>query len=492
MQTHIGGERKPGGRCCAHFVKAPGSGSKTPPFGADADRSAEGGAPKLATSPNPSGEDRGLHCAGAHAHAERTSKHHDDRDLDAPRAQQHAARHLRTHRRAGRRTNVERSRQAHRTADRGCRRRSRPIRTTRVRSFSRRFRRRFELRPRSGLDRLWWRVLRDRIGCLWVAHQQLGIDGHRDNEGGRRRDHIARRVLEHAMLGHLADRQFEICSPSGFTCRDRDPGPNAARVSGRRLQELPYPIAHRRLVRACRWRVPPHVEPRRQQQRERKREPHAAGRIPRACRRDRERRGDVSSRPQRARRIGVATAQLRLLGWPFVDTRASATFLAALTGTALTLACNKQDSGATEVPGSTTATTADASGEHACGNHAEGACSAAPRKDAGPAPATVRSFGLAPGKFAEANLQMKRGATVTATFAEGSADLTWDIHSHDHSGETKIHDHGVGGSGTVEFTAPEDGVFSILWKNGGATLSSLEVSISLGDGTSIHSWMPAQ
>lgn len=163
-------------------------------------------------------------------------------------------------------------------------------------------------------------------------------------------------------------------------------------------------------------------------------------------------------------------------------------------GTTLTLACDKGGSGATEVPDSVEVpanSKAEDAGEHACGNHAEGACGGDTPADAA-AVATTRSFEVAPGRFAEANFQMRKGASVTATFAEGSADIAWDVHSHDHSGGTKIHDKGAGGTGTVEFIAPEDGVFSILWKNGGATSTPLEVSISLGDGASIHSWMPAE
>lgn len=177
-----------------------------------------------------------------------------------------------------------------------------------------------------------------------------------------------------------------------------------------------------------------------------------------------------------------------------MDTKTIAAVLAGLTGTTITLACDKTPE-ATEVPSGNGAAhddAADAAGEHACGNHAEGACGADKPADAEQAVATSRSFDVAPGKFAEANFQMKKGASVTATFAEGSGDIAWDIHSHDHSGGTKIHDKGAGGSGTVEFTAPEDGVFSILWKNGGSASSPLDVSITLGEGASIHSWMQAK
>ncbi len=176
-----------------------------------------------------------------------------------------------------------------------------------------------------------------------------------------------------------------------------------------------------------------------------------------------------------------------------MDAKTIAAVLAGLAGTTITLGCDRTPD-ATEVPGGKGAErdTAGAAGEHACGNHAEGACGAGKSADADPAVATSRSFDVAPGKFAEANFQMKKGSTVTATFAKGSGDIAWDVHSHDHSGGTKIHDKGASGSGTVNFTAPEDGVFSILWMNGGSASSPLEVSITLGEGASIHSWMPAE
>ena len=104
--------------------------------------------------------------------------------------------------------------------------------------------------------------------------------------------------------------------------------------------------------------------------------------------------------------------------------------------------------------------------------------------------ANDRLFQIEPGNFAEANFKMKKDSTVTVAFSKGAADLVWDVHSHDHSGGTKIHDKGTGGDGTVEFTAPEDGVFSVLWKNNGSTGTPLDVSVTLGDGAALNSWMP--
>jgi hypothetical protein len=156
-----------------------------------------------------------------------------------------------------------------------------------------------------------------------------------------------------------------------------------------------------------------------------------------------------------------------------------------------TLACDKAKPETTDVPGGAHTSADDSAGEHACGNHADGACGG---HSAGPATAvaTSRTFEVEPGKFAEANFEMKKGSTVTVGFEKGSGDIAWDVHSHDHSGGTKIHDQGQGGAGSVVFTAPEDGMFSVLWKNGGTTATPLDVSVTLGDGAILHSWIPAE
>lgn len=166
--------------------------------------------------------------------------------------------------------------------------------------------------------------------------------------------------------------------------------------------------------------------------------------------------------------------------------------LATLTGSSLAVACHRAPA-ATEVPASAPATTVDAAAEHVCGNHAEGACSSETPSETElkPEAPTARSFEVSPGQFAEANFTMAKGSTVTVTFARGSAEIAWDVHSHDHAGGTKIHDNGAGGDGTIEFTAPEDGVFSALWRNNGTSPTPLDVSVDLGEGARVHSWMPA-
>src|SRR5688572_1223443 len=143
-----------------------------------------------------------------------------------------------------------------------------------------------------------------------------------------------------------------------------------------------------------------------------------------------------------------------------MNTKMIAATLAGLTGGALVFACDKADPPATEVPAATEP--APGAAEHACGNHAEGACAGDAKGEVDPsaAAATTAAFTIDPGKFAEANFKMAKGSKVTITFAEGSAEIAWDVHSHDHEGGTKIHEQGKGGTGTVDFVAPSDGVFS--------------------------------
>lgn len=167
------------------------------------------------------------------------------------------------------------------------------------------------------------------------------------------------------------------------------------------------------------------------------------------------------------------------------------TIAAVLAGLASN-ACEKtMSSAATEVPAAADdaadASGSETAGEHACGTHAEGICAG----DAADAPSS-RSFAIAPGEFAEANFRMTKGSMVTVAFSRGSFAIAWDVHSHDHAGGTKIHDEGKGGAGTIEFTAPSDGVFSVLWKNTGTEATPLDATVTLSDGAAIHSWMPAE
>ena len=171
---------------------------------------------------------------------------------------------------------------------------------------------------------------------------------------------------------------------------------------------------------------------------------------------------------------------------------AIAAALAGMTGAVPGLACDKTTSPATEVPASSEPQE-PAPAEHACGNHAEGACAADTNGTADPADVpTARSFRIAPGEFAEANFKMAKGSKVIVVFSKGGPEIAWDVHSHDHAGGTEIHDKGNGGVGTIEFVAPEDGVFSVLWKNAGGSATPLDATVTLSEGATIHSWMPAE
>jgi hypothetical protein len=100
-----------------------------------------------------------------------------------------------------------------------------------------------------------------------------------------------------------------------------------------------------------------------------------------------------------------------------------------------------------------------------------------------------RSFALAPGAFAEANLELPAGGTVRATFDAGAVPVHWDVHSHP-GDEVVIHDQGQATNGTLEFTPPEAGPFSLLWENRAAASTQLAVTLELPPGASVHSWHP--
>ncbi|MGH1348848.1 MAG: hypothetical protein ACRBN8_45350 [Nannocystales bacterium] len=143
----------------------------------------------------------------------------------------------------------------------------------------------------------------------------------------------------------------------------------------------------------------------------------------------------------------------------------------------------------TEVPSPTVQESAAAE-EHSCGNHAEGACGGEVSEQPTAALATERNFEVAVGKFAELNMTLRKGATVRVVFSSAGGAVTWNVHSHAHGGGTNIHDEGSSRDGTIEFTAPDDGVFSVLWKNDAEAATPLEVAVELGEGASVHSWMP--
>jgi hypothetical protein len=174
-----------------------------------------------------------------------------------------------------------------------------------------------------------------------------------------------------------------------------------------------------------------------------------------------------------------------------MDIKTIAALLSSLAGAPLLVGCTKPPAAEPpELPASEDPQDPEdpALGEHACGNHAEGACGSAAADEA---PPTSRSLSIAPGEFAEVNLEMVAGSTVVLVFSGGSPDIDWDIHSHGPAGETTIHHSGRGGRGTIEFEPDFAGGFSMLWKNNGSTATPLDVQVGLHEGVSIHSWIPA-
>jgi hypothetical protein len=101
----------------------------------------------------------------------------------------------------------------------------------------------------------------------------------------------------------------------------------------------------------------------------------------------------------------------------------------------------------------------------------------------------ARTFSLAPGAFAEANLSLPAGRTVRADFNAGQVPITWNVHSHP-GDQVVIHDQGTATAGTIEFAAPAAGPFSRMWENGAAASTELSVALELPAGASIESWHP--
>lgn len=111
-------------------------------------------------------------------------------------------------------------------------------------------------------------------------------------------------------------------------------------------------------------------------------------------------------------------------------------------------------------------------------------CAASPDGAEGAPLVGERSWNLNPSQFAEANLAMNATHTVRAEFT-ASRELQWNIHSHNSStNQQVIHQNGTSQFGSIEFTAPENGIFSIMWTNRGLAAATLNVEIR-GEATGV-------
>ncbi len=175
-----------------------------------------------------------------------------------------------------------------------------------------------------------------------------------------------------------------------------------------------------------------------------------------------------------------------------------AAVLGALAAGGLVSAC-KSSPEVVEVP-----TQAPGSGEASCrhelgrcGGHkpGDGACGAGPRSK-GSAPEQdvpqdmFSGVAVEPGKFAEINLEMARGSTVTAAFTS-SGPVAWNVHSH--AGEAvAVHAEGTSTGETIRFVADRAGGFSLLWQNKGTAAVTLDVTLRTEGSVTLHSTHPAR
>ena len=97
---------------------------------------------------------------------------------------------------------------------------------------------------------------------------------------------------------------------------------------------------------------------------------------------------------------------------------------------------------------------------------------------------------LAPGEFAEVNLEMAAGAATDAAFRATGGALEWNVHSHD-GDEVATHAEGAGADGTVRFMAPRAGGYSYLWKNSGSAPVRLTVRLASQGAVHVRSIHPA-
>jgi plastocyanin len=79
------------------------------------------------------------------------------------------------------------------------------------------------------------------------------------------------------------------------------------------------------------------------------------------------------------------------------------------------------------------------------------------------------------GKFAEANLLLRAGDTITWDWS-ASQVVHFNVHTHQAGGATELVAQDAA-SNQGSFTAPQAGGYSLLWENGGGAAVTLEYSV---------------
>lgn len=105
------------------------------------------------------------------------------------------------------------------------------------------------------------------------------------------------------------------------------------------------------------------------------------------------------------------------------------------------------------------------------------------------APAIARTLTVGPGEIVELNLKMPADATARATFT-ASAPLEWNTHSHP-DGKLLTFTQGTDATGELSLSAQVADVYSMMWKNAGATPATLELRVAVSPGVTVDSWHPA-
>ncbi len=153
---------------------------------------------------------------------------------------------------------------------------------------------------------------------------------------------------------------------------------------------------------------------------------------------------------------------------------------------------------ATEVPARSSGSRGENSCRHElgrCGGHkpGDGSCggrAAAPNETKAATSPPLEDVVLAPGDFAEINLEMADGSATDVAFDSAGGPLEWNVHSHD-GDKVAVHAEGVAADGKVRFAAPGAGLYSYLWKNSGTKPVRLTARLTAQGAVRVHSIHPA-
>lgn len=125
-----------------------------------------------------------------------------------------------------------------------------------------------------------------------------------------------------------------------------------------------------------------------------------------------------------------------------------------------------------------------------CASKTSAEASEVPARADAATPTPLIDVVLAPGEFAEINVEMGGSSAADVVFQAAGGPLEWNVHSHNGE-QVVIHAEGEGREGTLRFAAPGAGQYSYLWKNSGPASVRLTARLTAQGAVRVQSVHPA-